>query len=91
VGVGVLLYAMLQFVTRTAVAVYETLSQLIAYNNFAWGIFTLGMVSCAFGIGISLSLPLPLPPPPMIVLLRERFSGDDSAAYVETSRQICIR
>jgi len=49
-GIGVLLYVLLQFVTRMVVAVYETLSQLIAINDFQWGIFTLGMVSCAFGI-----------------------------------------
>jgi len=51
VGVGVLLYATLQLMSRNAIAVYETLSQLIAVNNFGWGIFVLGMVSCAFGIG----------------------------------------
>jgi len=51
VGVGILLYVVLQFFARLAVAVYETTSQLMAVSLYNWGIFTFGSTACAFGIG----------------------------------------
>jgi len=49
-GIGLFLFVNLQFVGRLAVAVYETLSQLIGANVFSWSVFTLGMVACSFGV-----------------------------------------
>ena len=51
VGMGILLYVVLQFFARLAVAVYETISQLMAVGLYNWGIFTFGITACAFGIG----------------------------------------
>jgi len=51
VGLGILLYVVLQFFARLVVAVYETMSQLMAVGLYNWGIFTFGSTAYAFGIG----------------------------------------
>ena len=47
---GILLFIFLNFIMRTAVAMYETSSQLIATEKLSWTVFVLGVVSCVFGV-----------------------------------------